>query len=108
MINKIAMQIVEADEQGMTKLAEDVREAFFGAEDDHSVSVDYEQLTSQIKSIFWRAAREVIDLHQPQSVDIKRVDDAIDDIVEGFIRSVECSIHKEADLSKTSKVIGQE
>jgi hypothetical protein len=93
---RVEAQIDEALSCGLTKLAEDSSILLA----DKKQAGNYTQLSDKIKTIFWVAAKEVVDFHDSDSVDVKLIDDAIDDVVEGFIQSIEKAIRAEPKEEK--------
>jgi len=90
---KIVLQAQEANDQGMEKLAKNA----MAAAKVTATEIDtyaFDDLKEDIKRDLWKAAAKVMIYHDIDSVDIVKVDAAIESVLDKCIAEIERSLNK--------------
>ncbi len=114
-MNKIAydrllLQAEEAEELGMHKLAKNIK-ANLPPENfvrDEKSNVTNDELEFLVESTLWSAAALVIDAYDLESVDVLKVNSAIEYMKEKFLKEIKSSLDIEQNiLPEDNKVFGE-
>ena len=94
---KIILQMMEAQDLGMTKLAENVKYMITeGHLDAEPKEYSYVQLKDGIKKSLWKTATLVMVYHNVDSLDVKKFDEEIDMLAEKYVCDIEKALGKKA------------
>lgn len=96
----MALQAMEAEDNGMVKLAETVkhvlRDSVFG---DHIEVYSYSELKDDVKKSLWKTAMHVMQYHDIDSLDIQKFDEKMETLAEKYVKDIETAIgKKESDI----------
>jgi hypothetical protein len=80
---KLQLQAEEAEEQGMIKLASNIKEALSSDEEVNTYS--FEELKEDLETDLWKAASNVLKYYDLETVDAEKLDYCVKSLAQNFI-----------------------